>query len=357
MTFDLIKVFVPAVLAFGTGMLITPFITRFLYRHEMWKKKAKTVATDGRATPIFNALHAERETKTPRLGGVIIWLAVLIVTVGLWLLAQVWPLDTLVKLDFLSRGQTWIPLVTLLIGAVIGLLDDLLEIRGGGGHIAGGLSLTKRLILVGIVSFLIALWFYFKLEVQSIGLPFWGEINLGIFFIVAFVAVTLLIYSGGIIDGIDGLAGGVLAIIFASYTIIAFSQNQINLAAFGSVVVGALLAFLWFNIPPARFYMSETGSMSLTIALTMVAFMTDHLGGGIGVGVLPIIALPLIVTTASTVIQLASKKFRNGKKVFLVAPIHHHFEAKGWPPYKVTMRYWIITIISAIIGVVLALFH
>ena len=157
------------------------------------------------------------------------------------------------------------------------------------------------------------------------------------------------IYAGGVIDGIDGLAGGVFMSSYAAYGVIAFTQQQIDLSAFCFVVVGGLLAFLWFNIPPARFYMSETGSMALTMTLTVIAFLTGH------ALLLPIIAFPLVITTISDVIQLTSKKLRKGKKVFLVAPIHHHFEALGWPPYKVTMRYWVISVVFATIGLIIAL--
>jgi phospho-N-acetylmuramoyl-pentapeptide-transferase len=354
MAINVIKVILPAVIAFLVGISITPFITNFLYKKEMWKKKAKTVAIDGGGTPIFNSLHAVKETSTPRMGGIVIWASVIITTIGLWILGQIFPTSILSKLDFLSRNQTWIPLSTMFLGAIIGLVDDMLDIRGGGGNYAGGLSLRKRLILVAIISFLISLWFYFKLEVHTINFPFIYGLNLGLWFIPIFIGVVLLIYSGGIIDGIDGLSGGVFASAFAAYAGIAFFQNQINLAAFCIVIVGSILAFLWFNIPPARFYMSETGSMALTITLAIVAFMTDSKVGGRGVAVLPIIALPLIITTASVVIQLFSKKFR-GKKIFLVAPIHHHFEAKGWPSYKVSMRYWIVSIVCAVFGLILAL--
>jgi phospho-N-acetylmuramoyl-pentapeptide-transferase len=162
-------------------------------------------------------------------------------------------------------------------------------------------------------------------------------------------------YSGGVIDGVDGLAGGVFAVAFGAYTIIAYSNNQIDLAAFCALIVGSILSFLWFNIPPARFYMSETGSMALTITLTTVALMTDQLGEGVGLIVLPIIALPLVLTVLSVMIQLISKKIRKGKKIFYSTPIHHHFEALGWPSYKVTMRYWIFSVISATLGVILSL--
>ena len=167
--------------------------------------------------------------------------------------------------------------------------------------------------------------------------------------------VALALYASGIIDGIDGLSGGVFAAIFAAYGAIAFYQQQIDLAAYCAMIVGAILAFLWFNIPPARFYMSETGTMGLTLTLAVVAFMTDSLGGGVGVLVLPIIALPLVVTVLSVIVQVLSKKFRGGKKVFLVSPLHNHFQALGWPSYKVTMRYWVISMVFAILGVIVAL--
>jgi len=354
MEINLIKVILPSVLAFIVGMFITPILTKYLYEYKMWKKKVKTVSIDGGGTPIFNSLHAEREVSTPRMGGIVIWVSVIITTLALWMLANILG-GTFSKLDFLSRDQTLIPFVIFIFGALVGLVDDVLEIKGTGGNYAGGLSLTKRLFFVGIISLIVSMWFYFKLDVSIVNIPFMGAVNFGLYFIPFFILVIFFIYSGGVIDGIDGLAGGVFASIFSAYASIAFFQNQINLAAFCAVVVGAILAFLWFNIPPARFYMSETGSMALTITLGIVAFMTDSMVEGKGVAVLPIIAFPLFITSLSVIIQVLSKKMRNGKKIFLIAPLHHHFEAIGWPAYKVTMRYWVVSIVCAIFGVILAL--
>ena len=320
----------------------------------MWKKKSGKMAVDGRETPIFNALHKEREVGTPRMGGIVVWMSAFLTIFIIWFLSKVFPIPIIEKLDFLSRDQTWIPLFTLLAGGFVGMIDDIFEIKGAGNHFAGGLSLSKRLLVVAVIGILCALWFFFKLEVTSLGLPGGGEFALGWLFIPFFTLVMLWVYSGGVIDGIDGLAGGIFAITFLSYAGVAFHQAQINLAAFCATVAGALLAFLWFNIPPARFYMSETGTMGLTLTLTVVAFMTDTLGEGYGVLVLPIIALPLTITTLSVIAQLLSKRFRNGKKIFLSAPIHHHFEAKGWPPYKVTMRYWVFGFVFALLGMILA---
>lgn len=354
---DIVKVFVPSILSFIFGIFLTPAFSSLLYKHQMWKKKAGKVAPDGRQTPIFNELHREKEVGTPKMGGVIIWFSAFATTIGLWLLAKFFPGSIIDKLDFFSRNQTWIPLSTLLIGACVGLIDDYLDVKGTGGHISGGLSFRKRILVVGLIGLLTGLWFYLKLGVVGIHIPFDGVLYMGPFFVVFFVFVTVALYSSGVIDGLDGLAGGIFASCFAAYAGIAFYQNQINLAAFCAVLVGGILAFLWFNIPPARFYMSETGSMALTITLAVVAFMTDALGtnGGHGLAVLPIIAFPLVITSLSVVIQLVSKKFRHGKKVFLVAPLHHHFEALGWPSYKVTMRYWVIGVVCAILGLIVAL--
>lgn len=354
MILDIVKIILPGTLSFIVGILITPIITGYLYKHKMWKKIAGKIDAQGNDTPIFNSLHKDKEVNTPRMGGVVIWLSASIVIGLIWLVSIIIGGEILVKLDFLSRNQTWVPLAALLIGAFVGLIDDYLEIRGVDNRVSKGLSAKKRLTIVGIVALLVASWFFFKLDVTGIMIPFLGEITIGWLIIPLFVFVTLIIYSGGVIDGLDGLSGGVFGIIFSAYVVIAFSLGQIDLAAFCAALVGAILAFLWFNIPPARFYMSETGSMALTVVLAIVAFMTDSIGGGVGLFVLSIIAFPLIATAGSSFIQIMSKKIR-GKKIFISAPLHHHFEALGWPAYKVVMRYWIISTVLASIGIVIAL--
>lgn len=349
MILDVVKIIIPSVISFLIGIAITPFISDFLYRHKMWKKKARSLAVDGTAAPVFNKLHAHKEVGTPKMGGTIIWISSLSTIFIFWFFSILGGTDFHLKFNFFSRNQTWLPSFTFLVGAIIGLIDDYFEVSGKSDYFAGGLSLKKRLAVVILVSLAGAYWFYVKLSVSSILIPFVGEIALGWFFIPFFMAVMLFIYASGVIDGLDGLAGGVFAIIFSAYGVIAFFQNQIDLAAFSFVIVGGLLAFLWFNIPPARFYMSETGSMALTLTLTVVAFLTKQ------IAVLPIIAFPLIATVFSNIIQLSSRKLRGGKKVFHSAPMHHHFEALGWPSYKVVMRYWVLTVVFAIFGLVIAL--
>jgi len=315
----------------------------------MWKPQAGTVALDGTPATTFNQLHETREVGTPRFGGVVVWGSVLLTAGLLSLLSVMFPegFDTLA---FISRNQTWVPLAALALGALVGLMDDLLEVQG-----KAGLPIQLRLAVVAAISFLSACWFYYKLDVSSISFPFMsGVLELGLWFIPFFVAVALFIYAGGVIDGIDGLAGGVFATIFAAYAGIAFFQTQMDIAALAAAISGGLLAFLWFNIPPARFYLSETGTMGLTLALVVIAFLTDTLGNGEGISVLPVIALLLVATVVSNIVQVAGKKLF-GTKLLRIAPLHHHFEALGWPPYKVVMRYWIVGVIAAIIGMSIAL--
>jgi phospho-N-acetylmuramoyl-pentapeptide-transferase len=343
----LVKIFIPATLAFGAGILMTPFLTHYFYKYRMWKKNPR--GTGEPVSAAFKQIHSEKgELSTPRVGGVLVWLTVLMVILGLALFAWLAPSPTTEKLNFLSRGQTFIPLFAFIAAALIGLSDDLLQIYGKGAYARD--AVTYRKVKAGaiiFIGFLIAWWFVAKLDVSHVYFPFYGDLKLGFWFIPFFIMVMLATFSTSVIDGIDGLAAGVLAPIFIGYAAIAFFNNQIDLAALASAVSGALLAFLWFNIPPARFYLGETGILGLTVMLSVFAFMTDT------VFLLPVIALPLVVTSASSSIQMLSKRFRGGKKVFLVAPLHHHFEALGWPPYKVVMRYWVISMVSVIIGVVL----
>lgn len=348
MTIDAMRIFVPATLAFLIGIGLTPFVSHYLYKYRLWKPSAGKTALDGTPATVRNQLHAGRDIGTPFFGGVIVWASVLITADLLSILARIYP-DAFDGLAFISRNQTWLPLIALVMGAFVGFLDDLFEVSG-----RKGIKLRVRLLIVAAVATFIAWWFYYKLGVASVSMPFMAPLVLGQFFIPFFVLVALFIYAGGVIDGVDGLAGGIFATIFAAYAGIAFFQHQLDIAAFCAAVVGALLAFLWFNIPPARFYLSETGSMALTMALVVVAFLTDTLGQGKGVEVLPIIALPLVATVVSNVLQIFWKKVF-GRKLFRVAPLHHHFEAIGWPPYKVTMRYWIVGVVAAILGMSIAL--
>ena len=355
MATEILNVLLPGVIAFIIGIAITPFVTHILYARKAWKKTSGKHDLEGNETPIFNALHQSKEVGTPRMGGVVIWLSVIATTLLFTILARL--TSDFEPLDFLERSQTWLPFAALLVGAVIGLVDDLFEIRGKGFSSSprrGGLPLGTRLLMVVIAGLFAGWWFYAKLDVSSIGVPFYGPLELAWLIIPLFVLVMVGLYTSGVIDGIDGLSGGVFASVFAAYALIAFTQGQYDLAAFTSAVLGALLAFLWFNVPPARFYMSETGSMALMLALAVIVFMTDTLGEGEGVLLLPLIGFLLVVTAASSVLQIFWKKVFK-RKLFSVAPLHHYFESIGWPSYKITMRYWILGVLLAFLGVIVAL--
>ncbi len=353
MVLNLLKVFVPAFAAFVIGIAATPLLTHYLYKYKAWKKRPGKIALDGAQALEFSKLRGETETRTPRMGGIIIWASVAATMFIIFIAARLFPESIAIKFAFFSRDQTWIPFTTLIFGAMVGLVNDILDVANPNGE--KGIPLAWRLAFVSVLSLGIGWWFYAKLGVTTISLLWGGSVFVGWLIVPLFMLVTVFLYASGVIDGIDGLSGGVFGSIFFAYALIAFSQNQIDLAAFCATVVGALLAFLWFNVPPARFWMTETGSMGLTMTISAVAFMTDSLGEGKGLSVLPVIAFLLVATVFSNIIQVLSKKFRGGKKVFRIAPLHHHFEAIGWPGYKVTMRYWILSIMFAIVGVSLAL--
>lgn len=347
---SVIDALIPATAAFAIGMAITPLLTHYLYLHRAWKKTPGKKALDGSAATVFNDLHREHEVKAPRMGGIMIWGSVLLTVILFRLLALIVPSTFTEALDFLSRSQTWVPLATLILGSLVGLLDDMLVI----GERGEGLRLRTRLLIVVVLSAYVGWWFYAKLGLAAVNLPFMAPLMLGWGIIPLFVLVSLALYASGVIDGIDGLSGGVFASIFTAYAVIAFAQQQPDIAALCAAIVGALLAFLWFNIPPARFYMSDTGTMGLTLALAAIAFLTDTPGGGVGIAVLPIVGAVLVATVVSNLLQVYWKRVL-GRKLFRVAPLHHHFEAIGWPGYKVTMRYWILSAMSAFLGVIIAL--
>jgi len=349
-TFDVIKIFLISFLSCLVAFFIAPQLLKFLNKVQFWKKKARTKTITGEEATVFHSLHKEREVSIPRGGGLLIWVSVLLVSLSLLILSGITDVWRINELNFLSERETLLPLFALIVASIIGLVDDILTVYGKGRYIAGGIGFAKRLALVSLIGLVGGLWFLFKLQWTSIHVPLIGDfprgidLDLGVWFVLLFILVTVGSWAGGVIDGLDGLAGGVFSIIFGAFAIISFSQGKADLAALCLAISGTLFAFLWFNIPPARFYMGETGILGLTSTMAVVAFLTDS------VMVLPIIAGLLVLEVGTMVIQLLSKKFRH-KKIWLSTPIHHHFEALGWPAYQVTMRFWIIGVVLAILGV------
>lgn len=347
-TIDILKIFILGTLSFVLSFISIPILLKFLYKKKLWRKKVRDKAIDGKELHFFKKFHAKGETQTPRFGGLLIWIVPVFLAI-LFLLLSKTGIFWFEKLNFLSRGQTWLLFFALITSSLLGLLDDILQVINIQSlnrikkYIGGGLSLKYRLFLMGIIGLIGGWWFYQKLEISSLHIPGNGNLEIGILYVLLWVVIMIATYSGGVIDGLDGLAGGAFASMFASFMGIAIFMGQINVAAFSATILGALMAFLWYNIPPARFYMGETGTMGLCATLTVIAFLTDS------VMVLPIIGFLLVFESGSVILQLFSKKYY-GRKLILAAPIHHHFEAKGWPSYKVTMRFWIIGAVAGIIG-------
>lgn len=334
---SLVKIFWLTAAAFVLGIIIAPAFTNFLYKNKLGKKIRKTSTLDDKKAPIFYKFHKSKEN-TPTMGGLLIWVVVVVLTI----------------VFNINRAETYLPLFTLATAGVIGAIDDLLNIRGIGPN-RGGLSFRTKFIIYFLVAVIGAWWFYYKLDWSSIhipggnlfGIPY--SIELGWWYIPLFIFVLVgTSFAANQTDGLDGLLGGVMAICFFAYSVIALVRGQAALAAFCATLTGSILSFLWFNIYPARFFMGDTGAFALGMTLAVVAFLTNS------VIVLPIIAIVLVIEAISTIIQIFSKKYL-GKKVFNSAPIHHHLQSLGWPESKVTQRFWIITAISAVIGLVIAL--
>ncbi len=347
---DVLKVVIPSVLTFLIGIGITPFFTNIFFKYKMWKKSPRTQNADGVSKDFADTHNTTAELSTPRVGGVIIWVSVLCTVIIIYFISKVFPNDLTLKLNFWSRSQTYIPIGTLIFASLIGLADDLMQIFGKGEYARDPLIYRKiKIFFISVIGLLIGFWFYDKLQFTAIHIPFDGELELGLWFIPFLVVVMLGVFSGSVIDGMDGLSGGVMSVVFTAYSVIAFTNNQVDISALCAVIAGGILAFLWFNIPPARFYMGETGILGLTVTLSVIAFLTDS------VLVLPLIALPLVATSLSVVIQIVGYKYFNKKRVFRVAPLHHHFEALGWPRTKIVMRYWVISVVCAISGVIISI--
>jgi phospho-N-acetylmuramoyl-pentapeptide-transferase len=353
-TFNITKALFFAGMTAFISLFFAPFLVNFLNKIKFFKKKPREKAISGERATVFQNLHKEREVSVPRGGGLLIWLSVSFVIFFVFFLAKITDIWWLKKLNFLSRKETWLPLFALISASIVGLIDDILTVYGRGKYVGGGMGFWRRFLIVSLIGLIGGCWFYFKLNWDTIHVPLFFDfpaginIKIGPLIIPLFVLVTLACWSGGIVDGLDGLAGGVFGSIFGALSILAFSQQKADLATFCAAIVGALFAFLWYNVPPARFYMGETGVMGLTTTLAVVSFLTDS------VLVLPIIAGILVIEVGSVILQLLSKKIRR-KKIWLCTPIHHHFEAKGWPQYQVTMRFWILSIVFAILGVAIRL--
>lgn len=326
---NLDRIVVLGLMSFLISMLITPIYTGLAYRYNWWKKP-RTNSVSGEVAVVVNQLQAAKlKRHIPTMAGMIFVLSVVIVT----LVAN------------FSRSQTQLPLAAFAGAAVVGLIDDVINLRGHGEGVAG-LPFKLKFLLITLVALIGGFWFYFKLGVVSIHIPLmYGGLHLGWGIILLFMLVVVATANAvNISDGLDGLAGGLASTAFGVYTIIAAAEGRYGVAVFCLCIVGALLSYTWFNIYPARFFMGDIGSFALGTALGVVAMLTNT------VILLPLIGFVFVIEAGSTLLQITSKRLRHGKKIFKAAPIHHHLEATGWPETKITMRFWVIGQIAAVLG-------
>lgn len=331
-TGEMSNMFILSVAAFLIAMLLTPVYTTLAYKYKFWKKQ-RTTSTTGEKLEVFTKLHANKFTRhIPTMAGLIGVMAIAMVTLT----------------SNLDRAQTYLPLASLVGGGLVGLIDDIINIRGKGRGVAG-LRSSLKFFMIALLGMILGWFFFTKLGYNSIHIPFAGDWVVGWWIIPIFAfAVVATGNAVNISDGLDGLAGGLLAVSFSVFGVIALLQGHTMLAGFCFTVIGALLAYLWFNIYPARFFMGDVGSFAWGTTLGVVAMMTNTLF------LLPIIGVLFVIEAGSSLIQIVAKRLFH-HKVFISAPIHHHLEAIGWPEVKVTMRFWVIACVAGFVGLLLAL--
>ena len=323
------------ILALGSfllAMFITPIYTNFAYKHKLWKKQ-KSVAITGEELKYMNKAHEEKiKRHFPTMAGIIMLIPVTVVTV----------------VCCLNRGQTWLPIAAFVGGGAIGFIDDLLNLFGKDK--VAGLRAPVKFAMISALGLFLGWFFAYKLGWTAINIPFVGALPIGIAGMIVLFAFAVVATGNAvnITDGMDGLAGGLAMLAYGSYGVIALLQEQWYLAGFCFIVIGALLAYIWFNVFPARFMMGDTGSFALGAGLGVVAMMTNSFL------LLPVIGGLFVIEAGSSLLQIISKKFFH-RKIFLSAPIHHHLQAKGWEESKVVMRFWIIGGVLAMLGVFLAM--
>lgn len=338
----LLELFGYSFLGFVIALLLTPHFIALLRK---WKigKNIREESMDGKSAAIFRSLHLKK-SGTPTMGGLLIWGTVLLIILFSRFLSYIGVVDQ----SLLQRGEVYLPLFTLVSMGILGAIDDYLNVRGVGAK--KGMEALPKIALTFTFAVAGALWFSLRLEYSSIHLPGIGDFDIGLWYIPLFILVIVATANAvNFTDGLDGLAGGLLIIAYSVFVAVAYAKGHPFLAGFCGVIIGALLAFLWHNIPPAKFFMGDTGSFALGATLGVIAMMID------AVAILPLVGFIFVIEGASSLLQILSKKFRNGKKIFKVAPLHHHFEACGWTESQVVMRFWIIGALFAVIGLIIGL--
>ena len=319
MTLELIQ---GLLLAFALVVILMPPYIRLL-RHMGFAKKIREEGPQSHLS----------KGGTPTMGGLLLIVVVLAIFVGLK-----WPV----------QGGIIAPLVTLALVGLLGAADDYLNARTG-----EGIRVRQKLLWQIVVAAAAAWQIESTYQITAIVVPFYGNVTVEPWVFIVFAAFAIVAASNGVnlTDGLDGLAGGTLAFAFVSFLIIAVINQppQANTALLCAVIVGALLGFLWFNVHPAQVFMGDSGSLAFGATLAVIALITGQ------ILILPLIGLIFVVETLSDIIQIGYFKLSGGKRVFRMAPIHHHFELGGWDEEKITLRFWIVGILAGLLGIVLHL--
>ncbi len=327
------------------GLLYVPYIN-LLYKLRMQRRVQKTRDAFEKPTPIFDKLHRIKVGIPVGGGWLVIVTTAFFFPILLLLLKYFFvPITQVYRLDI----EVKILIATFLSFGLLGLYDDLKKTFPWASDAFFGLRLRHKLIIEVILALVISFWLYSDLHIRFLHIPFWGVLNLGIFYI-PFATLVIISFCNAynITDGLDGLAGGVLMIALITLLVISASILDTPLAIFLALWLGGLLAFLYFNVYPARIFMGDVGALSFGATLAVVGLI---LGKTLA---LVVISGVFVLEVASSLFQLLSKKYR-GKKIMAVAPLHLWFQYKLWPEPKVVMRFWLIGILFAILGLWLAL--
>jgi phospho-N-acetylmuramoyl-pentapeptide-transferase len=269
---------------------------------------------------------------TPTMGGIMITASVVILTA---------------IFNLAGRLSMLLPLGVLLACAVLGAVDDMLNLVGGTRT-----GLTARFKFAWLFLFAaIAAWVLYRpLGLHTIYIPFVGKYEIGVvYFFIALFAIMGTAHATNLTDGLDSLLGGLAAIAYIAYGVIAYLQGQLQIVAFCFTMVGALIGFLWYNAHPAQVFMGDTGSLAIGAGLAVAAFQTGQWL------ILPVVGFVFVAVTLSVFIQVGYFKLSGGKRVFKKAPLHHHFELIGWSETQVQMRFWLVGIAAGMLGIALAL--
>jgi phospho-N-acetylmuramoyl-pentapeptide-transferase len=288
----------------------------------------------GKSIRIEGPASHQIKTGTPTMGG-IIFIIPLIIVIAIFM-------------DIPRFLSLLLPLAIVVSCGILGAFDDLLStvVRNRGG-LAGRFKMAWLLVIAILAAWII----YFLLGRHNVGVPFMGlqPVDATIYMVLAVLAIVGTANTVNLTDGLDTLAGGTTAIAFVSYGIIAYLQGQEPVVLICFATVGALLAFLWFNAHPAQVFMGDTGSLTLGALLAVCALMTDQWL------LLPLVGIVFVMEGISDILQVLYFKLTKGKRLFRMAPIHHHFEQLGWSETQVTMRFWLISMLAGMLGVALAL--